>query len=444
MVVEAARDDQVVGDERERSRKAERGKTEEQKESRQCRGVGEAPLQRLDRDRPSPALQRPGDETDPRQCQTARHPDGECPAQLRGHGPGESRKHHRRLAHREHSDKTANVALHDGERRAVRGGQQGGVGEHHEFVRDTVGVSDEQPYRGVGRNLRHRHHQRRGQRCPRKQGGIPGVERDQALTDHHRQGDQPAPRRALRAAAGDPRRVGHEQRGANRHAGDGHGHHAAIHPGCRAAADGAPDRRGRGNDRNGPEDRQRRGMRGRERREGDGRTEEQAADPGGRKSTPRRDEHDRQIHDCHIGEQQRGQPVDMHEIAPRQPMADENRRVVTQVPPRRRGHGRHERGGDRSDRHDPGVEPPLGEPQDRDPDERGQNAGGNGGHACGRGGGHDSPPLWSRVEVSAAVPPSTATQRRSARSAAIRAERSGLTTNRETTVSSKPRSRARW
>ena len=62
VVVEAARDDQVIGHEGERAGEPQDGETE--KEEKRCEGGGirEAALERLDRDHAAAALERPDDE----------------------------------------------------------------------------------------------------------------------------------------------------------------------------------------------------------------------------------------------------------------------------------------------------------------------------------------------------------------------------------------------
>ena len=62
VVIETARDDQVVGHERERPGEAEDREAEEQEERRQGGGIRESPLERLDRDHAAAALERPDDE----------------------------------------------------------------------------------------------------------------------------------------------------------------------------------------------------------------------------------------------------------------------------------------------------------------------------------------------------------------------------------------------
>ena len=453
LVAEAARYDQVVGHEGKRAREAETRQAKEQEEGGQSRRVGEPALWRLEAEHAGPALERPSHQADPGERQPARHPHGQRPAELHRQPAGEPGQDHRRLTQRQRAHQATNVPLHDGKRCAVGGRDERGLREHHELRGDAVGMAHEQAHRRVGGHLRHRGRQGRRHRRRRKERRIPGVEGHDPLADHHRQRHEPAASRTSRARLRCPGGIQRQQTHADckQHAAEDH--HQRVNPGRGPAARRGPRGKPGGQERGDPEDHQHdrvgRGHQGRCER-GAGQKPGDAAD---RDRPPRRHEHDRQRQERHQWQQDRRQPVEMHEAAAGELWPQQHLLAGARPPAPGERERRRQRRGQRPAGWQPRVMPRAGELGAGDPRQRRADGHGRGGreqagaaqrvqkwHGVERG--HSAPRSRCHSSATSWLPPSRATSRRSNSAAASSAASTGATTNRPTKASSKPRSSA--
>ncbi len=196
-----------------------------------------------------------------------------------------------------------------------------------------IGMADQKPHGRVGPHLRHRGRQRHRHGRARIKRWIPRMEGHDPLAEEHRDGHEPAPRRAHVAAMPFPRRVNEHQHRAHRDRHERHEHRRGKHPGARPtarrAAGGDPGRQRRRDPER--DDHERMGG-GEEGEDGRGATED--ANRGGRIEKPlRRHEHDRE-HDERRERQQHGRnAIHMKERAAAEPVTQFAGHAVADRPP---------------------------------------------------------------------------------------------------------------